>query len=160
MLSKTEKNIRKIKFRFQKKTNLPKRGILKQLLLTIFKKQKKSLSCLDIVFCTDEYLLDINKANLNHDYLTDTITFNFTPTGENELVGEIYISSDRVKENARTFNTTFQNELLRVLIHSTLHLCGYKDKTPSQKKEMTLMEDHYLKTHQKIRSTWNVGGTA
>jgi probable rRNA maturation factor len=155
MLSNQEKNNRKIKFRFQKKINLSNRIIVKQTLLKLFKKQKKALCYLDIIFCSDEYLLDINKANLDHDYFTDTITFDFTPKGQKETIGEIYISADRVKENATTYKISFQNELLRVMIHSTLHLCGYKDKSPSQKKEMTRLEDQFIKTHQRLCSTWN-----
>lgn len=156
MLSNQEKNNRKIKFRFQKKINLTNRIIIKQTLLTVFKKQKKGLCSLDIVFCSDEYLLDINKANLNHDYFTDTITFDFTPKGQKETIGEIYISTERVKENAATYKTSFQNELIRVMIHSSLHLCGYKDKSPSQKKEMTRLEDQYIKTYYRLCSTWNI----
>ena len=156
MLSNQEKNNRKIKFRFQKKINLTNRIIIKQTLLTVFKKQKKALCSLDIVFCSDEYLLDINKANLNHDYFTDTITFDFTPKGQKETIGEIYISTERVKENAATYKTSFQNELIRVMIHSSLHLCGYKDKSPSQKKEMTRLEDQYIKTYYRLCSTWNI----
>ena len=156
MLSNQEKNNRKIKFRFQKKINLTNRIIIKQTLLTVFKKQKKALCSLDIVFCSDEYLLDINKANLNHDYFTDTITFDFTPKGQKETIGEIYISTDRVKENAASYKTSFQNELIRVMIHSSLHLCGYKDKSPSQKKEMTRLEDQYIKTYYLLCSTWNI----
>lgn len=156
MLSNQEKNNRKIKFRFQKKINLTNRIIIKQTLLTVFKKQKKALCSLDIVFCSDEYLLDINKANLNHDYFTDTITFDFTPKGQKETIGEIYISTERVKENAAAYKTSFQNELIRVMIHSSLHLCGYKDKIPSQKKEMTRLEDQYIKTYYRLCSTWNI----
>ena len=156
MLSNQEKNNRKIKFRFQKKINLTNRIIIKQTLLTVIKKQKKALCSLDIVFCSDEYLLDINKANLNHDYFTDTITFDFTPKGQKETIGEIYISTDRVKENAASYKTSFQNELIRVMIHSSLHLCGYKDKSPSQKKEMTRLEDQYIKTYYLLCSTWNI----
>ncbi|MBS1635111.1 MAG: rRNA maturation RNase YbeY [Bacteroidetes bacterium] len=95
------------------------------------------------VFCTDEELLDINIRHLNHDTYTDIITFDYT---EDALIsGDIFISIDRVKENAAKFKTSFENELQRVMIHGVLHLCGYKDKTRAQSELMRSKENTALK---------------
>ncbi len=94
------------------------------------------------VWCSDAYLLRINQEYLQHDDLTDIITFDY---GEADtLSGDIFISIERVKENAATFKTSFTNELQRVMIHGVLHLCGYKDKSPAEQREMTEKEDYYL----------------
>jgi len=93
-------------------------------------------------FISDPALLKINKQFLDHNTLTDIITFDYT---EGTLIsGEIYISIDRLKENAKSFKTTFQNEFLRITIHGLLHLCGYKDKSKKDKLEMTAKEDYYM----------------
>ncbi|HCP93776.1 MAG TPA: rRNA maturation RNase YbeY [Bacteroidetes bacterium] len=105
-------------------------------------KEKKSLGEISFNFCSDEYLLSVNKEHLNHDYYTDIITFDFC---ENDIIsGDIYISIDRVKENAKTENRTINNELHRVIIHGILHLCGYKDKKPADASVMREKEDFYL----------------
>jgi rRNA maturation RNase YbeY len=96
------------------------------------------------VFCEDDYLYDLNVEFLNHDTLTDIITFDYSLG--NEIHGEIYISIDRVKENASEFNVSFQEELHRVIIHGILHLCGYKDKSESDKKQMRTKENLYLQS--------------
>jgi len=98
---------------------------------------------LSIIFCSDNALLEINKQFLNHDYYTDIITF---PIEETNTIfeAELYISIDRVKENATTHSKTFENELSRVIIHGVLHLCGFGDKTASEIKIMRAKEDYYL----------------
>lgn len=97
---------------------------------------------LSYIFCSDEYLHKINLEHLNHDTYTDIITFNYC---EQEFIsGDIFISIDRVKDNAIEFSTTFQDELNRVIIHGVLHLIGYNDKTDEQQLEMTAKEDFYL----------------
>lgn len=104
--------------------------------------EEKSATEITYVFCSDEYLYQMNLDYLNHDTYTDIITFDYT---ENLFVsGDIFISIDRVKENAIKFNTTFLNELSRVIIHGVLHLVGYKDKTTEQKQVMRSKEDFYL----------------
>ncbi|WP_366206997.1 rRNA maturation RNase YbeY [Flavihumibacter sp. CACIAM 22H1] len=111
--------------------------------MQLFKKEKKSLELLNYIFCTDEYLLDINRSFLQHDYYTDIITFELAEKGE-PTQGEVYISIDRVRDNAKLHGQSFQRELHRVIFHGALHLCGYRDKT---KKEETLMrqkEEEYL----------------
>lgn len=94
---------------------------------------------LNYIFCNDEYLLGINQQYLNHSDLTDIITFN---TSENDLIsGDIFISVERVKENAIIFQNSFSDEMLRIIFHGILHLLGYKDKTESEVREMRSMED-------------------
>jgi probable rRNA maturation factor len=95
-----------------------------------------------IIFCTDDYLLEINKTYLNHDFYTDIITFDYS---ENDLVsGDLFISIDRVNDNAESFSVSFDNELKRVIYHGVLHLCGYKDKTEKDEKEMREKENFYM----------------
>ncbi|HEU5292637.1 MAG TPA: rRNA maturation RNase YbeY, partial [Cyclobacteriaceae bacterium] len=101
------------------------------------------LNSLNYIFCSDEYLKEINIEYLNHKTYTDIITFNYNP-GEGELEGEIYISVDRVRENAKTFKSEFQTELHRVIIHGVLHLIGFNDKSKSEKAVMREKEDSYL----------------
>jgi probable rRNA maturation factor len=101
------------------------------------------LSELTYIFCTDEYLLQINRQYLDHDTYTDIITFDNSEE-DGVIVGDIFISIERIRENAGKFNVTEAHELHRVLIHGALHLLGYKDKSPGDKKKMTLKEDFYL----------------
>lgn len=91
------------------------------------------------IFCSDNYLLEINKTHLNHDTLTDIITFDYTQAGI--ISGDIFISIDRIKDNALEFTQAFSQELLRVMAHGILHLIGFKDKKAKDKLEMTLAED-------------------
>ena len=100
----------------------------------IFALEGKALVRIDYIFCSDQFLLEINKLYLQHDYYTDIITFDLSEEGE--TIGEIYISTERVKENAGIHGSSFINELLRVIYHGALHLIGYKDK---KKSEITLM---------------------
>ena len=97
---------------------------------------------LSFVFCTDDYLLEVNKKFLNHDYFTDIITFDYNEL--NKVSGDLMISIDRVKENALTHHCTFQIELYRVIIHGVLHLLGFSDKTEIQKVKMRELENLYL----------------
>jgi probable rRNA maturation factor len=116
--------------------------LLKSWIQQTIKKEKRSTGNLSFNFCSDEYLLQVNRDHLNHDYYTDIITFDFC---ENKTVsGDIYISIDRVKENAKTERKTTSNELCRVIIHGVLHLCGYKDKKPADARLMRQKEDYYL----------------
>lgn len=100
------------------------------------------LDRIDFIFCSDDFLLDINRTHLHHDEYTDIITF---PLEENPITGEIYISVDRVKENAASFQTSFDNELRRVMIHGVLHLCGYDDHEEGEIEEIREKEDKYLR---------------
>ncbi|RYU89336.1 rRNA maturation RNase YbeY [Mucilaginibacter terrigena] len=98
---------------------------------------------LTYIFCTDEYLLQINRQYLDHDTYTDIITFDNSEE-DGIIAGDIFISIERIRENAGKFNVTEAQELHRVLIHGALHLLGYADKLPADKKKMTLKEDFYL----------------
>ena len=98
---------------------------------------------LTYIFCSDAYLLQINQQYLDHDTFTDIITFD-NSTEKKTVTGDIFISIDRIRENAAKFNQTVANELHRVIIHGVLHLLGYKDKSAADRKKMTLMEDKYL----------------
>jgi probable rRNA maturation factor len=106
-------------------------------------KEKHKLVSLNYIFCTDQYLLSINKEYLNHKTLTDIITFD-NSEGGGQIEGDIFISVERVKENARKFERPFVEELRRVMIHGVLHLLGYSDKTAAQKSRMRGKEDAYL----------------
>jgi probable rRNA maturation factor len=127
----------------------PIKGIQKKLLSTFITAQVhhyldgiKKID-LNYIFCDDHYLLEINQKFLNHDTYTDIITFDLSEK-ENELIGEIYISRERVIENAKKFNVTDLQELHRVVFHGVLHLCGFKDKTAMDKTEMTAAENRCL----------------
>jgi len=98
---------------------------------------------LNYIFCDDSYLLKINQDYLQHDYLTDIITFDYV-LGKN-ISGDLYISIDRVKDNAEEFNVTFENELKRVMVHGVLHLMGYSDKTDTATVEMRAKEEEKIK---------------
>lgn len=123
---------------------LRQRKALKTYLLRLLKRKGRKLDSLRFIFCSDAYLLGINQQFLQHDDYTDIITFDLSEKG-GDLVGEIYISIDRIRENASSFGVSFQRELHRVIFHGVLHLCGYKDKTPKDKLEMNRQEDLALK---------------
>ena len=91
----------------------------------------------------------MNNQYLGHNYFTDIITFNLAEKGQ-PIAGEIYISVDRVSENARDLKVTFKEEMLRVIFHGILHLCGYGDKTKAETKEMRTREDYYLKKYERV----------
>ena len=114
----------------------------KEWINQVIKKEKFKLGELGYNFCSDEYLLQINIEHLNHDFYTDVITFELNE--DKTIIGDIYISIDRVKDNAKQNSKTFTNELMRVLIHGVLHLCGYKDKTKKDAATMREKEDYYL----------------
>ena len=114
-------------------------GWIKQVIYV----EGKRMGDISFIFCSDEYLLDVNRKYLNHDYYTDIITFDNV---EGIVInGDIFISVDRVKENSKVFKTGFDDEVHRILIHGVLHLLGYKDKTKQDKLLMTEKEDLYLK---------------
>jgi probable rRNA maturation factor len=125
----------KIQFSFRHKgLSLTNRVLLKAFIASIIKKERRRLGTLQFIFCSDDDLLSINQEFLGHDYYTDIITFELGD--ETFIKGEIYISIDRVRENAQTFQQPLYLELHRVIFHGVLHLCGYGDKT---KTELTLM---------------------
>ena len=134
----------RVKFNYaDRKLSISDKTKLKSFILSLFKSENISLSELNYIFCSDEYLLQINKDHLNHDYYTDIITFSLEEKYE-PVIGEIYISIDRIKDNAISQKANLLNETLRVLFHGCLHLCGYLDKKPKDIKIMREKEDYYI----------------
>lgn len=121
--------------------DLPDWENLSDWLQTIAREEGKPFLELNIIFCSDEYLRQVNVEHLNHDYYTDIITF---PYSENAIHGDIFISSERVEENAMLHQISFMTELYRVMAHGVLHLAGYGDKAPAEQKIMRSKEDFYL----------------
>ena len=115
---------------------------LKQFIKHLFLTEGKNLQSLDYIFCSDKYLLSLNRQFLQHDYFTDILTFDLSKN--KYTTGEIYISIDRVKENSILNNTSYPDELRRVIFHGALHLCGYLDKNKEEKELMTEKENFYL----------------
>lgn len=110
---------------------------------SLIKNENKVPGDVSVIFCSDAYLLKINEEYLNHNYYTDIITFDYC---ENSLIsGDLFISLERIADNAEKFNTSFRKELYRVIFHGLLHLVGYNDKTADEKAEMTAKENFYLK---------------
>ena len=130
---------------FSEKTDftLPDPQKTKQWLIESVSTLKKNLLEINYIFTSDDNLLNINVLHLNHDTYTDIITFDNSECDE-ELEGDIFISINRVEENAKTFNESYDRELHRVMIHGILHLAGYDDKTDKEKKAMRKLENHYL----------------
>ncbi|RYD78391.1 MAG: rRNA maturation RNase YbeY [Sphingobacteriales bacterium] len=125
------------------KYTLKNKTLVKQWITETIVAEGYQLKELNYIFCSDTYLLDINKQYLNHDTYTDIITFDNSETPR-LIVGDIFISIDRIRENALKFEVSDTDELHRVIIHGALHLLGYMDKKPADKKNMTLKEDLYL----------------
>ena len=125
------------------KIKTPAKKILKIWVEKIAASEKRKLKNLSYNFCSDEELFQKNKQFLNHSTYTDIITFDYSE--EHLLSGEIYISADRVKENAEKFKISFTDELIRVMAHGVLHLCGYKDKSPIQQQQMRAAENRAIK---------------
>ena len=130
------------------KVTLANRVALKSFIEKRVKKEGFSIETLTYVFCSDKYLLKMNKDFLSHNYYTDIISFDLSETPGN-LIGEVYISVDRVKDNAKTHGTRLKEELHRVIFHGALHFCGYKDKKPTDTKKMRQMEDLWLAAYMK-----------
>lgn len=105
-------------------------------------KENYKIDEINFIFCDDEYLLEINKKHLNHDYYTDIITFDYS--NDDNLSGDIFISIERVADNAFEFNSSFEIELCRVMIHGLLHMMSYNDKTPEEKTSMREKENEHL----------------
>lgn len=124
-------------------TVLKDKLLLKTFLASIFAQEKTNFESVSYIFCTDEFLLKLNQQYLQHDTLTDILTFTLSGTSL-PIVSEIYISVERVKENAENLKVSYEEELHRVMIHGILHLCGYEDHTPEEKKKMRAKEDFYL----------------
>lgn len=138
--------------------NLKNKTKLKSWIVSTIEQKKQKTGDISFVFCSDAFLLKMNKEYLNHDMYTDIITFDYSGDAlldsarsdiPKKISGDIFISIDRVKENANKFSKTFEDELHRVIIHGVLHLLGYKDKTKIAKAEMRKQEDRCLKALKK-----------
>lgn len=129
------------------KYNLKDKRKVSNWIKEVAKNHDKKVGELSIVFLSDEEILSINQQYLNHNYFTDIITFDYSM--ERVIEGDIFISIDTVKTNSQKFRTEFNDELLRVIIHGVLHLIGFKDKNPKDKKEMTLNENLALNLFRK-----------
>lgn len=138
----------RVSFHFLERISLDRRTELKAFLPLLFKKEGRKLESLSYVFCSDNYLLSINNQYLKHNYYTDIVTFDLSENTRT-ITGEIYISTDRVRDNAQNFNATFKQELHRVIFHGALHLCGYRDKTSKEELLMRKREDKYLSLYFK-----------
>jgi rRNA maturation RNase YbeY len=139
--------MQKIQFYFlDRNPALKERTRLKLFIEKLFTAEQKKLGNLSYIFCSDEHLLTINKDFLKHDFYTDVITFDLSPT-KNETEGEVYLSVDRIKDNAKQLGVSFKEELHRVIFHGALHLCGFKDKKKADKQQMRLSENKYLKLY-------------
>jgi rRNA maturation RNase YbeY len=125
-----------------------KKTALKNFVKHLFTLEYKHLNHIQYVFCTDEYLLSVNQQFLQHNYYTDIITFDLSDTPD-FINAEVYISVDRIKENALVHKVTFEAELARVVFHGALHLCGYADKTQKQQLLMRTKEDFYINLYLK-----------
>ena len=125
------------------KYELRNKAAVRQWINKAIKKEGFVLRNLHYIYCSDKCLNQINRHYLRHNTLTDIITFDLS-LSKKEIEAEIYVSIERVRENATTYHVTFRNELLRVMIHGVLHLCGYKDKAPADIKRMRKREDYYL----------------
>ncbi|MCF8283782.1 MAG: rRNA maturation RNase YbeY [Sphingobacteriales bacterium] len=122
---------------------IDKKLALKKWIKETIEHEGYKLSELNYIFCSDEYLHDMNLSYLNHDTLTDIITFDNSDIDQ-LIIGDIFISVDRVKENANKFNVPFFEELNRVMVHGVLHLLGYKDKKKIEQEKMRERENYYL----------------
>ena len=122
---------------------LKEKLLIKSLIARIFTEEKVDFNSVSYVFCNDDFLLKLNQQYLNHDTLTDILTFTLSISSL-PIVSEIYISIERVKENALDLKTEFLSELYRVIIHGILHLCSYTDNSKVEKSQMRKKEDYYL----------------
>lgn len=126
----------------------PHRRLIRSWIHEFAQHHQKQVGEIGVIFCSDSYLLELNKVHLDHDYYTDIITFDYC---EGHFIsGELYISIDRVRENSKTHNSLFFNELIRVIVHGHLHLVGFKDKTKPEQLAMRAQEDHWIAIFQRL----------
>lgn len=131
-----------IYFFSQNNFNIKKKKKIGYWILNTIKKENYKVKYINIIFCSDKYLLTLNNKFLKHNYYTDIITFDYS---NNQMIqGELYLSIDRIYSNSRLFKISFSKELHRIIIHGVLHLCGYQDKSIEKRKIMTYKENLYL----------------
>ena len=131
-----------INFNYENDFTLENEEAIATWLTRVIESEDKKEGEINYIFCDDEYLHKINLEYLNHDTLTDIISFDYSMG--NELNGDVFVSVERVKDNALDFNVSFEEELKRVLVHGVLHYCGYKDKTENDELKMRAKEDEKL----------------
>jgi len=131
-----------ITFNYETDFRLENETLISNWIQEVIESETKSAGEISYIFCDDDYLHNINLQYLNHDTLTDIISFDYGVG--NQVNGDIFISIDRVKENAKEFKVAFDDELRRVIIHGILHYCGYKDKTEKEEEQMRAKEDEKL----------------
>ncbi len=129
--------------------SLKNKRVLKSWINDVVNKNNYEVDNINIVFCSDQYLSGFNKTYLKHNTLTDIITFTYNNTETAAILGDIFISVERVKDNAKKYSISFSDELYRVIIHGILHLCGYEDKTKSEKNNMRAKENDSLQMLKK-----------
>jgi len=144
------KKVFPVQFHFLTPCALADRRMLKGFIVSIFKKEKRHLESILFVFCDDKTLLSLNVQFLKHDYYTDILSFPLSAPRK-PLIGEIYISVQRVRENAANLDSSFREELHRVIFHGILHFCGFKDKTQADIRLMRKKEDKYLDAYFKMK---------
>jgi len=132
-----------ISFNYELEFTLENESVIADWLSKVIISENKKEGDINYIFCDDDYLLEINQQYLDHDTLTDIISFDYSVG--NELHGDIFISIDRVRENAVEFKVSFEDELNRVMVHGVLHYCGFKDKTEEDEKVMRIKEDEKIK---------------
>jgi probable rRNA maturation factor len=132
-----------ISFNYESEFNLDNETVYADWLSKVISSEIKNEGEINYIFCDDDYLFEINKQYLDHDTLTDIISFDYSIG--NELHGDIFISIERVRENAIDFNVTFEEELKRVMVHGVLHYCGYKDKSEKDEQLMREKEEEKMK---------------
>ena len=129
---------------FVEKVKMPKfrKREVSAWIKTVAEKHGRKIGAISYLFCSDEHILEVNKEYLQHNYYTDIITFDYTEG--NRISGDIFISLETISSNAQKFGVTYEEELYRVMIHGILHLCGFRDKTPEERKVMEKCEDEAL----------------
>ena len=132
-----------ISFNYENEFELHNEDQIMTWISAVILSENKKEGDINYIFCDDDYLLNLNEQYLDHDTLTDIISFDYSVG--NELHGDIFISTERVRENAQDFNVTFEEELKRVLVHGVLHYCGYKDKSEEDEQLMRSKEDEKIK---------------
>ncbi|MEC4048163.1 rRNA maturation RNase YbeY [Flavobacterium sp. SUN046] len=131
-----------ISFNYEMEFELPNEAQFSNWISRVIISEDKKEGDINYIFCDDDFILDINQKYLNHDYYTDIISFDYSVG--NELHGDIFVSVDRVRENAEDFNVSFDDELKRVIIHGVLHYCGYKDKSELEERTMRAKEEEKM----------------
>ena len=138
-----------ISFNYENDFGLEDEPLMRLWISQVIEQEGYTLNEINYVFCSDDYLHELNLKYLDHDTLTDIISFDYT-VGKN-IQGDIYISTDRVRENATVFEASFKDELCRVMVHGVLHYCGYKDKSAKESEVMRNKENLYLERLKEIQ---------